>query len=375
MIKLLICGDYCPQDRVQDIVESANYKELFEEVLEYTSKADYSIVNLEAPVLDTDISPIEKCGPNLRCSSKTVEALKFAGFNMVTLANNHFYDYGDGGVKETLEACKSYGLDVVGGGMNIEEAAQTLYRDIEGVRVAFINCCEHEFSIATSHSGGSNPLNPIRQYYEIKAARENAEKVVVIVHGGHEHYHLPSPRMKEVYHFFIDAGADVVINHHQHCYSGYELYHGRPIFYGLGNFCFDRNTQRNSYWNQGYMVLLSLGEEVSFELIPYVQGNEKPGVHLLETDEKHIFENNIRDLNRIIADDSQLAMNHKQFMDATKGVYTLSLEPYRGRLLIALFVRKLLPSLISPKRRMQLLNYLQCESHIERLVYALKNKR
>ena len=97
-----------------------------------------------------------------------------------------------------------------------------MYKRKDGETLAIINCCEHEFSIADDDSAGANPLNPIQQYYKIKEARLNADYVLVIVHGGHEMYQLPSLRMVDTYRFFIDAGADAVVNHHQHCFSGYE---------------------------------------------------------------------------------------------------------------------------------------------------------
>ena len=68
-------------------------------------------------------------------------------------------------------------------------------------------------------------------------------------------------RMKELYHYFVDAGADVVINHHQHCYSGYEEYKGSPIFYGLGNFLFDNSDFRPQPWNEGYLVELDFSKD------------------------------------------------------------------------------------------------------------------
>lgn len=376
MINILICGDYCPRDRVADLIESENYKAVFGEIVNYTSQADYSIVNLEAPVVESEALPIAKCGPNLKCSSKAVKAIRYAGFDMVTLANNHFYDYGDRGVEDTLKACKEQGVEFVGGGVNAMEASAVLYKEINGIKIAIINCCEHEFSIATESSGGANPLNAIRQYYDIQEAKRKADRVIVIVHGGHEHYNLPSPRMKETYRFFIDAGADVVVNHHQHCYSGYEEYKGRPIFYGLGNFCFDWRTQRNSFWNTGYMVSLKIDSDMYYELIPYVQGSDDyPGVHILSDTERKGFDNQIKDLNKFISNDNQLRTERERFMEQTKDIYLLSLEPYQNRYIRALYTRKLLPSSISAERRLQLLNYLQCESHIERLLYSLQNNK
>ena len=133
MIKILVCGDYVPQDRVANLIDNEDYASVFSEVKEFTAQADYSIVNLEAPVVESTVRPIEKCGPNLKCSAKAVKALKYAGFDMVTLANNHFYDYGDEGVKQTLDVCESEGIAVVVGGMNIAEAARIVYKEIKAI--------------------------------------------------------------------------------------------------------------------------------------------------------------------------------------------------------------------------------------------------
>ena len=75
-------------------------------------------------------------------------------------------------------------------------------------------------------------MNPISIYYDLLEARKNADIIICITHGGHEGYNLPSPRMQSLYRFSIDCGADVVVNHHQHCYSGYEQYHNGYIFFG-----------------------------------------------------------------------------------------------------------------------------------------------
>jgi poly-gamma-glutamate capsule biosynthesis protein CapA/YwtB (metallophosphatase superfamily) len=68
---------------------------------------------------------------------------------------------------------------------------------------------------------------------QIKEAKATHDKVIVIVHGGHEYYNLPSPRMQKQYRFYADQGADFVVGHHTHCISGYEVYNGVPIYYSL----------------------------------------------------------------------------------------------------------------------------------------------
>ena len=83
-------------------------------------------------------------------------------------------------------AVKLKKLDIVGVGRNLKEAEKVLYLEKDGKTIAVINCCEHEFSLATETEAGANPLNPVRQFYAIQEAKKKANYVLVIVHGGHE---------------------------------------------------------------------------------------------------------------------------------------------------------------------------------------------
>lgn len=115
-MKVLIAGDFCPRLRVAEKFDQGDYEFVLDEVKDIISDADYSIVNFECPVTMGGEKQIDKCGPNLQCSENGVEAVKWAGFDCVTLANNHFLDFGKEGVKHTLEASKKHGIDTVGGG-------------------------------------------------------------------------------------------------------------------------------------------------------------------------------------------------------------------------------------------------------------------
>lgn len=373
MVKIIIAGDFAPRARVADLLVEERYSEILSEVQYITSKADYSIVNLEAPVVEK-YSPtrIAKCGGHLKCDTKAIKAIKYAGFDMVTLANNHLNDYGSDGVLDTIRICHNEDIDTVGAGADLKQASATLYKEIKGVKFAFINCCEHEFSIATEYSPGTNPLNPVSQYYAISNAKKNADRVIVIVHGGHEHYQLPSPRMQEVYRFFVDAGADAVINHHQHCYSGYEIYNNRPIFYGIGNFCFDIVPARhNSIWNKGYIVELLFDDNVTFKIHPYAQCDGVPSVKLLTKD---AYDEDIQKLNNTITSPKLLSLATETYYSSVIDFELSLLEPYREGILLKLFRRGLLPKFIKNSKVSTILNRVDCESHRDKIIFALKKK-
>ncbi len=367
---IIIAGDFCPRERVAELIENNQYQEVFQDVKAVIEQASFAIVNLEAPIVEGKGLPISKSGPNLKCTEKVISAIQYAGFKGVTLANNHFYDYGDEGALNTMKKIDESRIAYVGAGKNAEDANKILYITISTKKVAIINCCEHEYSIATRNHAGSNALNPVMLYYSIKEARANADYVLVIVHGGIEHYQLPTPRMKELYRFAIDCGSDAVVNHHQHCYSGYEVYKGKPIFYGLGNFCFDRKGKRNDKWNEGYMVKLSI-EDNSFELLPYRQCADKPSVVMMQGEEKDCFTQEIESFNQIIADPA--ALEEKLRTMAVKSRRGFSpFNPYTNPYLSGLYRRGWLPSFVSKKKLMAIQNKIECESHLERLRYVVQ---
>lgn len=373
-MKVLVAGDFAPQARLAKQIEEKRYSDVFPVNLrEVIKSVDFSFVNFESPIVEDTYKQIPKCGPNLHCTPEAAEAIKFAGFTGVTMANNHILDFGSEGLHKSVACCKRQGLDVVGVGNCLKEAEEILYIKTNGKTLAVINCCEHEFSIATEISAGANPLNPVRQYYAIRKAKDMADYVLVIVHGGHEMFQLPSPRMVETYRFFIDAGADAVVNHHQHCYSGYEVYKGKPIFYGLGNFCFDEEGQRNCSWNEGYMVMIDFAEAgVCYELYPYTQCDEKAVVSLMT--DKVSFKEAVDKINSIIKDSTLLKKVCNNYYMTTTETFNTMLQPYENRVLNKLFRMGLLPSLISKRKKIRVLNYINCESHYDKFVFALKQK-
>lgn len=373
-MKVLVAGDFCSRYRTASIIEGGYYKDALGSVRKIAEKSDYSIVNLECPIIGGAPTPVIKQGPNLSGSEKMVDVIKFMGFDCVTLANNHFYDQGEQGVHDTIEALEKQGVDYVGGDYNLKEASKILYKDINGEHLAIINCCEHEFSIATETTGGANPLNPVKQYYAIREAKANADYVLVIVHGGHEHYQLPSPRMVETYRFFIDVGADVVVNHHQHCYSGYEVHNGKPIFYGLGNLFFDLvDPVIDKPWNYGFLVMLDMSEKgVTFTTYPYKQCAEEPMITLLD---QSSFDETLNCLNQTISDKGKLQKATDKYYHAEMIGVEIFLNPYQKRIVRAMVKIGVLPSLFKKKWLLKMQNYIECESHRDKVEYYLNNKR
>lgn len=365
-ISLFIAADVVPQNRTESLFKQKNL-DMFKEIKPFVCD-DLNVVNLEAPIVDGNPPPIKKQGPSLRAPAETLDVLKEVGFNVVTLANNHFRDYGQTGVKKTIEQACLLGMKTVGGGRDVSEAQKYLTFNKDGKSVAIINACENEFSIAFEKEGGSNPIDLICMQKIILEAKKECDYVVLILHGGVEMYNLPTPRMQKWYRHFVELGADAVVNHHQHCMSGLEIYNGKPIFYGLGNFCFDRGFGgKIEEWHKGFAVKLYLDEKVSFALIPYVQCAEKPVVKIRNERE---FQNDIKVLNSIIVDEEQLLSSWKSYVDR-KQKETLGFLLPNG-VMRSLFYRGFLGKLYSKKKCVEIKNKLFCESHLELLKTTFK---
>jgi poly-gamma-glutamate capsule biosynthesis protein CapA/YwtB (metallophosphatase superfamily) len=376
-IKVLITGDFCPTNRIGKYIQDGCYEQIFNDFLPHIKNADLAITNLECPLTSHD-TPIQKSGPAIKCAPEAIEALKFAGFGLATMANNHVLDYGEEGVKSTLNACENAGIATVGVGLNAATAKKVFYTKIQDKTIAVYNVAENEFGNTYGNEAGGNALDPVSNFYDIIEARKHCDYLFVIAHGGREHYQLPSPRVQKLYRFFIDSGADAVIAHHTHCYSGYEVYKGKNIFYSLGNFIFDyKKKYQKGLWTEGYAVQITLANDgIVYDLLPYYQGRESdPTVRLFDKDEKLKFDEKISELNKTIADEQLLAAAWKAYLKTQEISYKGSLY-IQNKYVRELIRRSILPPVFmhSKEHSLILLNLLRCETHREILIDVLTDK-
>lgn len=366
-MKIVVVGDLSLQDRAVKMTwDESQLDHAFADIKRIVASCDHAIVNLESPVTSS-VRPILKKGPCLKNNPTVFSIIDYCGFDVVTLANNHLKDYGGKGVVDTIDLCKQHGLTVVGGGCTLNEARRPILLKNDDITIGVINVCEHEFSIATEKSAGANPSDFPNLFEDIQELRKDVDKIIVIIHGGREHYQLPTPRMKREYHLIADFGADIIINHHQHCYSGYELYKGKPIFYGLGNFFFDDSKKRDDKWNQGLILQLDVEKEkVDFSLIPFEQCNHEAVVN---TRDYSTVVKPMEEINNIIADDEQIEAEFDKLVDKDKRKLLFPFIPYRNHYLRALYNRGYLSDRISNKNKAIIENAVSCETHRELLLH------
>jgi len=370
---ILITGDFCPVNRTKELISGDRYDNIFNDFAPIIRNADLAITNLECPLTDIE-SGIKKTGPSLKAPVLSAKTLADAGFKLVTLANNHIMDFGYAGLTSTVDACSGNSIASVGVGSDYETAREVFYSKAGNFNIAVLNFAENEFSTTHGDYPGSNPLDPVENYKDILKAKEKSDFVFVIIHCGHERYNLPSPRIKSTLRFFADAGASAVFAHHAHCYSGYELYNGVPIFYGLGNFVFDKPARRNSYWNYGYAVEVILDRPLSFNIIPYEQSNTDAGVRLLSDEGKKRFFDDLEKLNKTILNDDLLKKEFDKYCDRVRKMYLTFLEPHSIKALHYLRNKGLFPSVLSKGKKTLYLNLMRCESHRDVLINLLESR-
>ncbi|MCD6193711.1 MAG: CapA family protein [Candidatus Aminicenantes bacterium] len=236
---LLGAGDFRIESGLRPNRHNSMAVPVTSDLVSLIQQANIAIINLEGPLCNAGIA-IPKSGPVIYGDPNTATMLYRAGFNVVTLANNHIMDYSFEGLKGTLERCCATGLSICGAGTNIEQALRPVELEIAGkIKVSILAVCEREFGVADDDQPGSAWIShPLTLEAVIKAKRES-DIVVVVAHGGVEEVPFPPIERQVQLRQLVDAGADLVIGHHSHVPQGWEQYRNGFIFYSLGNFLFD----------------------------------------------------------------------------------------------------------------------------------------
>ncbi len=365
-MKLLFTGDFYISDNMQGRV-------LFDpSVLDLFDRADYRVVNLEAPVTtDARQNRILKTGPHLRAAEETVlPSLKRLKIDLAALANNHIMDYGVRGLSDTLTTLNRGKLDTVGAGRSLQDAARPFVLERDGLRLTFLNFAENEWAGATTGRPGTNPLDIIDNSKQIEAARRSGGLVVVMIHGGHEFFPFPSPRMQKQYRFYAERGASVIIGHHPHCISGYEVHQGVPIFYSLGNFIFSLPSAFEG-WYTGLVLKLQVNGAggLAWDVVPVSQSKADYAVMLLQGASAEAVLRRVREMNVIIADEALLGREWDSLLAEREDYYLDVFSPanlFQSRLLRSGLTKLGLGRLLIRKEHYaQVLNQLRCDAHAD----------
>ncbi|UJP64460.1 CapA family protein [Mongoliitalea daihaiensis] len=374
-MKILVVGDFYPNFELKNQLLNNEPSKIFCKFLDIIQKSDLAVVNLESP-LTTHNKAINKTGPALKSDKVFADFLKNSGFGLATLANNHIMDYGPKGLQDTIEALANVGLAYVGAANSLSVAEQPyIYTSKEGERLAILNFAENEWSTTKGDYPGAAGFDTVSNFYSIQKAKKNADFVLLITHGGHENYNLPSKSFRDLLRFYVDAGADAIVNHHPHCISGFESYNGKPIYYSVGNFLFDKKGSELTYWNKGIAVEIDFSEnKINSNTHIFYQSANGNTFELQEGEVADKELNQLDKLSRIIQSDKDLESEFQAWTAKSGKYYSINIEPHSNKVLQALQNRNLLPSLWSKRKKLFLLNMLKCESHRELLISIIENE-
>jgi Bacterial capsule synthesis protein PGA_cap len=206
-------------------------------------RADLAVVNLETAITERG-TPAPK-DFTFRAPPSALNALKAAGVDVATMANNHGQDFGVVGLRDSLAAAKAAKFPVIGVGRNADEAYRPYQVTVRGQRIAVIGATQVlDSSLAAAWTAGEDKPGMASAYEEarllaaVKAARAAADTVVVDLHWGRELVNCPIDRQRALAPKLVAAGADVVVGSHAHLLLGGGYLRGAYVHYGLGNFVF-----------------------------------------------------------------------------------------------------------------------------------------
>ena len=247
-----------------------------ESLLQKMTGADIMMVNNEFPY-SYGGTPCEGKTFTFRARPETAAALNTMGVDIVGLANNHAYDYGQQALLDTFSALDAVGVEYVGAGRNIDEASHTVYYVTEsGFKIAIICATQIErlpnpdTKEATATSAGVfRCLDDSLLLERVREAREKNAYVIVYIHWGTESTseidYLQRDQSKEI----ADAGANLIIGNHPHVLQKIDYVNGVPVVYSLGNYIFNSKTLDTC------MVLATLHKDgtVNLQFVPAIQSD------------------------------------------------------------------------------------------------------
>lgn len=369
-VRILIAGDLAPTPSnfssfgVGDIEEMVG-----KDLLDILQDAEIKIFNLEVPLTDKR-QPISKDGPNLHAPKETIRGIKALSPTLVTLANNHIMDQGEAGLYDTIELLKSSNIKYTGAGIDHVEACMPQILESGGRRIGIYACAEHEFSIAGPDEPGANPLDLFETFDHISTLKSGCDYLIVLHHGGKEHYRYPSPDLQKVCRKMINSGADIVVCQHSHCIGSREQFGGGTIVYGQGNFLFDRHD--NEFWNTSLLVKIILSDKPEIDYIPLMKNGK--GVRLAGNQESDNILSGFNQRSEQIKNPGFISSEFEKYC-LEYGQYYLATMAGLGKNLRRAdkVLNRPITRLIYSRKKLDIIrNHFECETHRELIIRYIR---
>jgi poly-gamma-glutamate capsule biosynthesis protein CapA/YwtB (metallophosphatase superfamily) len=240
-------------------------------VREYLSGADLTLANFENPLISDAVYHPD--ATTFTGHLRLMPVLDQAGMDGVTLGNNHVLDAGTTGLNETMRHLDDAGIAHAGAGMDLAEARKPMVFDLGGTKVgvlSYLDVPSYSWAWATQSAPGTAPLLQNVMEEDIKRLRPRVDLILVMPHWGKEYIATPEPQQVDLAHAALDAGADLVIGGHAHWPKGIEMYKGKPIFYGVGNFLLDQSWSEETSTGIFAEITLYGDDVVQVRPVPFI---------------------------------------------------------------------------------------------------------
>ena len=324
-MSILIGADIVPSVSNRDIFVNRDMSTLIgNDLIKVLSETDFRAFNLETPLTDV-VAPIEKYGPALYADSATVNGIKKLGVDLFTLANNHIMDQGYLGLESTIALLDESKIEHIGASANLKDAYKPFVAQIKGKKIGFYACAEHEFSIAGEYTFGANPFDALESFDHVADLKNKCDFVIVLYHGGKEHYRYPSPMLQRVCRKFVQKGAGLVVCQHSHCIGCEERYGKGTIVYGQGNFIFD--SECGPYSNTS--LLIKLDDDFSVEYLPLIKVDK--GVRLANGEIAQDVLDAFNERSEKIKENGFVEKEYKKFAKKMRNGYLLACSGYKHK--------------------------------------------
>ena len=244
-------------------------------LLEQMRNADIFMINNEFTFTSRGTPTVNKKF-TFRANPGNVSMYEEMGVDIVSVANNHIYDYGEISLLDTLDTLEQAEIPYVGAGRNLQEAMTPVYYIANGMKIAFVSATQIERNSvpdtkeATQDSAGVlRCMNPDNLLLVIEEAKKNSDYVILYIHWGTESQEAIDWLQEQQAPIYAQAGVDLIIGDHPHCLQKMDSVEGVPVIYSLGNFWFNSRTQNSCV----VKVALRAGEMESFQFIPCRQSD------------------------------------------------------------------------------------------------------
>ena len=280
-VKLVFAGDLMLDRGVRKEIASKGIHDLFSDVKLLFQNHDFCIANFECVACNETLLKSDKKF-TFRANPEWLSAIKSNGISYLTIANNHSFDFGEEGLKQTITQLKQNNIKMIGFRESVNKNYLPVLLEKKGCKIALFSAT---FLKQENDLICNDTPKELAKRIQLFKTKHPAYLIFVCLHWGVEMKSKPTDLQIKQAHYLINNGVDVIIGHHPHVVQTIEKYNEKYIFYSIGNFIFDAN---HAPANQAILTSFTLRKSKieSIQLIPINIVNSKPKIMSTKESEK-----------------------------------------------------------------------------------------